>query len=92
MHPKSRIASLAALIMIGTLSPVSGEARDAQVKGYIRNDGTYVQPHVRTSPNSSSFDNYSTQGNSNPYTGQRGSKPAFDDGSGYGSKRPSWDH
>lgn len=43
-----------------------------RVKGYTRKDGTYVAPHYRSSPNSSKLDNYSTQGNYNPYTGKRG--------------------
>lgn len=43
-----------------------------QVRGYSRSDGTYVAPHYRTNPNSSTSDNYSSQGNTNPYTGQRG--------------------
>lgn len=42
------------------------------VPGYIRKDGAYVQPHFKTEPNSTKLDNYSTQGNVNPYTGQRG--------------------
>jgi hypothetical protein len=28
------------------------------VKGHYRNDGTYVQPHVRSAPNSMRSDNY----------------------------------
>lgn len=39
------------------------------VKGYYRKDGTYVQPHYRTNPNSSPYDNYSYPGNYNPHTG-----------------------
>jgi hypothetical protein len=42
------------------------------VRGYTRNDGTYVQPHYRTSPDGNAFNNYSTQGNYNPYTGKSG--------------------
>ena len=45
---------------------------DVYVSGYTRRDGTYVQPYYRTSPNSSQYDNYSTKGNVNPYTGQEG--------------------
>lgn len=45
---------------------------DEIVGGYIRQDGTYVQPHFRSSPNSTPADNYSTRGNTNPYTGERG--------------------
>ena len=42
------------------------------ISGYSRSNGTYVQPHVRTMPNSVNWDNYSTKGNSNPYTGSKG--------------------
>jgi hypothetical protein len=44
----------------------------AQVNGYMRRDGTYVAPHMRSNPNSSKLDNYSSQGNVNPYTGRQG--------------------
>lgn len=43
-----------------------------QVRGYTRRDGTYVAPHVRSAPNDSRLDNYSTRGNVNPYTGKQG--------------------
>jgi hypothetical protein len=33
-------------------------AKDVYVKGYTRKDGTYVQPHVRSSPDSSKSNNY----------------------------------
>lgn len=42
------------------------------VKGYYRSNGTYVQPHYRSSPNGTVLDNYSTKGNINPYTGKEG--------------------
>ena len=42
------------------------------VKGYTRSNGTYVQPHQRTAPNVTRNDNYSTIGNTNPYTGTSG--------------------
>jgi len=47
---------------------------DTHVKGYVRRDGTYVDPHWRSSPNGSTLDNWSTRGNVNPYTGEPGSK------------------
>ena len=51
-------------------------AADAQtyVPGYTRSNGTYVKGHYRSSPNSTQRDNYSTYGNTNPYTGKKGSK------------------
>ena len=42
------------------------------VRGHTRQDGTYVAPHYRSSPDNSRLNNYSTQGNVNPYTGQAG--------------------
>lgn len=45
-----------------------------RVRGYYRSNGTYVQPHYRSSPNNSRYDNWSTRGNYNPYTGKRGAK------------------
>ena len=43
-----------------------------QVGGYYNNNGTYVSSYVRTSPNNTLLDNYSTKGNYNPYTGKQG--------------------
>lgn len=56
------------------LSLISGSviARDVHVNGYYRDNGTYVQPHYRTAPDNNVLNNYSTQGNVNPYTGQAG--------------------
>ena len=42
--------------------------------GYIKNNGTYVQPHMKTNSNSTNHDNYSTNGNYNTYTGSTGSR------------------
>ena len=47
---------------------------DTHVRGYTRQDGTYVEPHYRTDSNNTKYDNYSTKGNSNPYTGEQGYK------------------
>lgn len=45
------------------------------VRGYTRSDGTQVQGHYRTAPNSTVNDNFSTIGNVNPYTGESGYLP-----------------
>lgn len=47
---------------------------DQNVNGYYRANGTYVQPYTRSSSDSSYNNNYSTQGNTNPYTGQQGTE------------------
>jgi hypothetical protein len=43
-----------------------------RVDGYYRKDGTYVQPHYRSNPDGNPYNNWSTRGNVNPYTGQPG--------------------
>jgi hypothetical protein len=45
-----------------------------KVKGYTKKNGTYVAPHYKSKSNSTKMDNYSTKGNTNPYTGRKGSK------------------
>lgn len=47
-------------------------SKHVKVKGYYRKNGTYVRPHYRTAPNSTNRDNFSTRGNTNPYTGKKG--------------------
>lgn len=44
------------------------------VEGYFRSNGTYVPGHFRTVANGTVWDNFSTAGNYNPYTGQLGTK------------------
>lgn len=56
-------------------SPVEALSR---VKGYYKpKTGTYVQPHYRTSSNTSKFDNWSTKGNYNLFTGKKGTVDPF---------------
>lgn len=40
------------------------------VNGYVKNNGSYVQPYVRTAPNNTRRDNFSYPGNYNPNTGR----------------------
>jgi len=47
-------------------------AQDVPVRQSLRKDGSYVQPHRRTRPDNSKLNNYSTNGNINPYTGKKG--------------------
>jgi hypothetical protein len=61
---------LAALALIFA----SAAFADTHVKGYYKKNGTYVEPHYRSSPNSTTNDNYSTKGNVNPYTGKEGTR------------------
>lgn len=63
---KSLIA-ICMLMITGTVV-----AQNVYHEGYWRKDGTYVQPHYQTAPDQTRMNNYSTQGNTNPYTGQAG--------------------
>lgn len=60
------------LLIASVLVMSAAEAKPVRVDGYIRKDGTYVPSSVRTAPNNRRFDNYSAQGNVNPYTGKSG--------------------
>lgn len=44
------------------------------VSGYYKKNGTYVEPYIRTAPNNTTRDNFSTYPNINPYTQRRGTK------------------
>ena len=58
-----------------------------QQNGYTKDNGTYVEPHMKTNSNSTNHDNFSTKGNTNTYTGESGSraKDYSPDASNYGS-------
>jgi hypothetical protein len=79
MYMKKFISSIlfACFLFLGVGFVNSAQAK-VSVKGYTRRStGTYVTPHYRTSPNSTKIDNWSTKGNSNPYTGKKGYAPLF---------------
>lgn len=74
---KKLVLVLALLVGFLSFSP-SAEARTIRVKGYYKpSTGRYVAPHYKTTPNRSKFDNFSTRGNYNPYSGQRGTVNPF---------------
>lgn len=43
-------------------------------RGYIKKDGTFVAPHQSSNPNHTQRDNWSSKGNTNPYTGKDGTR------------------
>ena len=45
-----------------------------RVNGYTTRNGTYVAPHYRSNSDGLKYNNYSTRGNYNPYTGSKGYK------------------
>lgn len=63
---------LSILILLGFISVSPLIADDVWVDSYTRSDGTVVDGHYRSSPNSTVTDNFSYYGNINPYTGKIG--------------------
>jgi hypothetical protein len=61
---------IVAVALTGTVSM----ARAVRVSGYAKRNGQYVHAHLRTSPDQTKRNNWSTKGNVNPYTGKFGSK------------------
>jgi len=61
---------LSVIFAVAMSSTIFGQT---YVHGYYRSNGTYVQPHYRSSVNATNTDNWSTRGNINPYTGSSGS-------------------
>lgn len=60
------------VLILTATSPLFAHA--GYVGGYVRSNGTVVQPYIRSDANSTKLDNYSTRGNTNPYSGQRGTR------------------
>jgi hypothetical protein len=76
-----RMIVLSALVALSSTAVWAGD----YVRGHTRSNGTYVEPYYKSSPNNSTFDNYSTKGNVNPYTGQAGTvDPSYRAPSNYG--------
>lgn len=58
------------------------------VRGYFRSNGTYISGYWRTCPDAYRWNNYSSWGNYNPYTGRYGSR--YDDSFNYGYRPYSY--
>ena len=65
------------LILAALLSLITASALADQVRGHYRKDGTYVESYHRSSPNSTKLDNYTTEGNYNPYTLEDGNRSPY---------------
>ena len=59
-------------IFTGPSYPTSSDVRIQS--GYVRDNGTYVQPHFKTNNNATNLDNLSTSGNYNIYNNTTGSR------------------
>jgi len=67
---------LVGLVLAVTLfsSATLAFAKDVYVHGYFRSNGTFVMPYYRSAPDGNFYNNWSTIGNINPYTGTYGTK------------------
>jgi hypothetical protein len=45
-----------------------------RTKGYVKKSGTYVAPSYKSKSNKTQYDNWSTRGNQNPFTGKEGTR------------------
>ena len=68
--------TLSAFLVLFLAVP-SFAARPVKVKSTVTKTGTVKQPHYRTAPNKTKMDNYGTKGNTNPYTGKKGTKDPY---------------
>ncbi len=65
-------------ILLLLMSPVLGSAYSQTnfnahyQRGYYKKNGTYVHGYMKTNPNGTNKDNYSTKSNTNPYTDDKG--------------------
>jgi hypothetical protein len=56
---------------------IGSNSSNHAVQGYVTQQGTYVQPHYQTNPNTTTLDNYGTRGNINPYNGHIGTRSPY---------------
>lgn len=72
-HPLALLASVATIALLAvTLN--ADAVPSHSVRGHVRKDGKYVQPHRSTNPDSSRRNNWNAKGNANPYTGKAGTQ------------------
>ena len=71
------IGSIVVIIFLAVLFVIPADVYASEhVRGHLRKDGKYIAPHNRTKANKTQRDNWSSKGNTNPYTGKRGQKSA----------------
>ena len=73
------------VLVLGLAIAAPAVAEDVYVEGYVRSNGTYVEPYYRSSPNDTVLDNWSTKGNVNPYTGEPGTRNPYSSSNSYSS-------
>lgn len=79
------------MFIFGIMVSTSAMARDVYVDDYYRKDGTYVPAHHRSQADGNPWNNYSTTGNVNPYTGEQGTvNPKTNTRSSFGYINPDY--
>lgn len=68
---------IALIGLVAAVSTTAAMAAPVYVHGYTTKNGTYVAPYVRSAPDGNPYNNWSTVGNVNPYTGQAGTKNPY---------------
>lgn len=72
---KNIALSLFVLFIFSFLAIATAQVDAAtRVRGYVTKRGTYVAPSYRSAPDRVKYNNYSSKGNFNPYTGKNGYK------------------
>jgi len=69
-----KFIAIITIALVATFVFASVASASVYVKGYYKSNGTYVSPHYRSNPDGNSYNNYSSYGNINPYTGSVGTK------------------
>lgn len=80
MKKKVVVVSLALCVtamVAQTKGRSAGSSDPYYVAPHVTKQGTFVEGHMKTAPNGTKLDNYSTKGNVNPYTGKEGTKDPF---------------
>ncbi|MDU7525126.1 MAG: hypothetical protein E7K72_27800 [Roseomonas mucosa] len=81
--------ALALAVAVAVTAPAFAQGAD-YVSPYTRRDGTMVQGHFRSAPDSTLLNSYTTRGNTNPFTGEPGYRnPSPSYGGSYGQSSRS---
>ena len=68
------LSAFVATLMIAAFFQSAPAEAAVRAKGYTTKSGTRVGPSMRSSPDRSKMNNYSSKGRTNPYNGKRGTK------------------
>jgi hypothetical protein len=76
---KTSFVKVLSILLFGILSVFANpsfaqrkSSSDVYVKSYVKSNGTVVEGHMRSAPDKTAGNNFSTKGNVNPYTGAAG--------------------